>query len=90
MVTLQRMKPVPDLTLRLTAEELDALDALAAGLSQIAEQQVEAEAAVAAAVDLGLTRLIDDFDLPDASVRDRVQTARMSLRHTWTRGNACL
>jgi hypothetical protein len=79
-----------DIALHLTDEEAAALGALTAGVSQLADRTVETEAAVAAALDFCLTRLVEDFELPNASVRQRVNQARDDMREHWTRGNACL
>ncbi len=78
------------LTLRLTVDETAALKTLAAGIGELVDEQVPAEAALAAAVDLGLTRLIDDFDIANADVRSKVETARTALRRNWVRGGAIL
>lgn len=67
-----------------------ALSALTAGVSQLPERSVETEAAVAAALDLCLTRLIEDFEIPDAAVREQASQARERMREHWSRGNACL
>jgi hypothetical protein len=78
------------ITLHLTDAEAAALDALAAAVGQLSGRDVDSEAATAAALDLGLTRAIDDYELPDPAVRELVARARANLRETWTRGNACL
>ncbi|MGH3095460.1 MAG: hypothetical protein ACRDMV_05605 [Streptosporangiales bacterium] len=77
-------------TLRLSAEELAALDALTAGIGVLAEREIGTDAAVVAATELGLTRLLEDFELPDEAVRERVSSARDGVRTAWSRGNACL
>ena len=77
-------------TLHLTDAEADALGALAAAVGQLSGRTVDSEAATAAALDLCLTRVIDDYELPDAAVRELVVRARHDLRESWTRGNACL
>jgi hypothetical protein len=79
-----------NIALQLTDEETAALGALTAGVSQLAERTVETEAAVAAALDYCLTRLVEDFEIPDAAVRRQVSDARENMREHWTRGNACL
>jgi hypothetical protein len=79
-----------EISLHLTDDEAAALNALTAGVSQLAERPVETGAAVAAALDFCLTRLIEDFELPDAAVREQVSQARQGMREHWTRGNACL
>jgi hypothetical protein len=79
-----------DMALHLTDEEAAALDALTAGVSQLAERAVETEAAVAAALDFCLTRLTEDFEIPDTAVREQVAHARERMREHWSRGNACL
>ncbi len=78
-----------DVVLRLTEQEVAALDALTAGVGQLAEHPVDPESAVAAALDLCLTRLLEDFELPDASVRERVSQAQEDMRRHWSRGKAC-
>jgi hypothetical protein len=79
-----------EISLHLTDDEAAALNALTAGVSQLAERPVETAAAVAAALDFCLTRLIEDFELPDTAVREQVSQAREDMREHWTRGNACL
>ena len=79
-----------EISLHLTDEEAAALSALTAGVSQLAERSVETEAAVAAALDFCLTRLTEDFEMPDTAVRQQVSQARENMREHWTRGNACL
>jgi hypothetical protein len=79
-----------DIALHMTDHEAGALNALTAGVSQLAERPVETEAAVAAALDFCLTRLIEDFEIPDTAVRDQVSQARERMREHWSRGNACL
>jgi hypothetical protein len=78
------------ITLLLTDAEADAFDALTAAVGQLSGRAVDNEAAAVAALDLCLTRAIDDFELPDPAVRERVVLARNNLRQSWTRGNACL
>jgi hypothetical protein len=78
------------ITLHLTDVEADALDALAAGVGQLSGRDIDREVATVAALDLCLTRLIEDYELPDARVRERVERARQGLRESWTRGNACI
>lgn len=78
------------ITLHLTDAEADALDALAAAVGQLSGRSVDSEAATAAALDLCLTRAIDDYELPDPAVRELVARARVNLRESWTRGNASL
>lgn len=79
-----------DISLQLTDDEAAALNALTAGVSQLAERPVETEAAVAAALDFCLSRLIEDFEIPDTAVREHVSQARGRMREHWSRGNACL
>ncbi len=79
-----------DISLQLTDDEAAALNALTAGVSQLAERPVETEAAVAAALDFCLSRLIEDFEIPDTAVREQVSQAREQMREHWSRGNACL
>lgn len=77
-------------TLELTDTETAALAALIAGVAGIAERPVSTEAAVVAAVDLGLSRLLDDFEVPDPAVRDQLRQAWQSLRRDWRGDNARL
>lgn len=42
-------------------------------------------AAVVAAVERGLVRQLDDYELPDVAVTTRVATAHAALRRSWTR-----
>lgn len=79
-----------ELVLNLTDDERRALAALAAGVAELAEHPVSDEQAVVAAIEHGLVRLMEDYELPDATVADRVGTAHAQLRRTWTRANACL
>ena len=76
--------------LRLTPLEADALDALTAGMAGVNETTLSAEDAVVGAIEHGLSRLIEDFEVPDAAVREQVLTARDALRRGWTRGNSAL
>jgi hypothetical protein len=78
------------ITLHLTDAEAEAFDALAAAVGQLSGRVVDSEAATAAALDLCLTRAIDDYELPDPTVRELVARARNNLRASWTRGNACI
>jgi len=84
------MQMARSITLHLTDAEADAFDALNAAVGQLSGRPVDSEAAAAAALDLCLTRAIDDYELPDAAVREQVAQARRNLRENWTRGNACL
>ncbi|HZO69541.1 MAG TPA: hypothetical protein VFB74_31490 [Kribbellaceae bacterium] len=77
-------------TLRLTDAERTALTALAAGMGGVNESVISEEDAVVGAIELALTRLVDDFEIPDAAVRAQVETARNTLRSTWTRGSSSL
>lgn len=77
-------------TLDLTGSEAAALDALTAGVAGLAERPVGTEAAVVAAIELGLGRLVDDFEVPDPEVRDQVRHAWEALRRDWRGGNARL
>ena len=67
-----------------------ALTALAAGLRAVVESDLSEEDAVVAAMEFALTRLIDDFEVPDPGAREQVQAARDALRGHWVRGNASL
>jgi hypothetical protein len=78
------------ITLHLTDAEADAFDALTAAVGQLSGRSVDIEATTAAALDLCLTRAIDDYELPAPAVRELVAQARDNLRRNWTRGNACI
>ena len=80
----------PRSRLRLTAQEQAGLTALAAGLRAVAESDLSEEDAVVAALELALTRLIEDFEVPDPKAREQVQLARDELRAHWVRGSASL
>lgn len=84
------MSELRDVQLRLTTHEGEALAALTAGVGRLADRDIEQEAAVVAAVELGLTRLIEDFELPSQELQARVASAREKLRRHWIRGNACV
>lgn len=79
-----------DLTLQLTDQERAGLTALAAGLRAVAESDLTEEDAMVAALELALTRLIEDFEVPDPTARQQVHTARDNLRAHWVRGSATL
>ncbi|TDO68283.1 hypothetical protein EV651_102202 [Kribbella sp. VKM Ac-2571] len=79
-----------ELRVRFTDQERDGLTALAAGLRGVAESDLTEEDALVAALELALTRLIDDFEVPDPATRAQVQQARDNLRANWTRGSATL
>jgi hypothetical protein len=79
-----------EITLRLTDHERAGVTALAAGLRQVAESELSEEDAVVAALELALTRLIEDFEVPDPKARQEVQAARDELRAHWVRGSATL
>jgi hypothetical protein len=76
--------------LRLTPQELAGVAALTAGVAGVNESEVSQEDAVVAAIELALTRLIDDFEVPDPAARAQVQTARDELRAGWVRGNSSI
>lgn len=78
------------IALQLTEQEAAAFDALVAGVGQLAGRDIDGAAAAVAALDLSLTRLIEDYELPDAAIRQQVYAAREAMRESWTRGNACL
>ncbi len=82
-------EPAP-LSLTLTPQERETIDALAAGIAVLAEQPVSAEAAVVAAAEMGVTRLLEDFELPDPAVVERLTRAREGVRMHWNRGDAHL
>jgi hypothetical protein len=77
-------------TLRLTAAERAALTALAAGIGSVNSSAVTEEAAVVGAIELALTRLVDDFEIPDPAIRTQVEETRTTLRATWTRSASSL
>jgi hypothetical protein len=79
-----------DFLLRLTPQELAGVVALTAGVSGVNEAEVSQEDAVVAAIEFALTRLIDDYEVPDPAARDQVKTARDELRTGWVRGNCSL
>jgi hypothetical protein len=79
-----------ELRVRFTDQERIGLAALAAGLRGVAETDLTEEDALVAALELALTRLIEDFEVPDPAVRDEVQRARDDLRAHWVRGGATL
>jgi hypothetical protein len=56
----------------------------------VAESDLTEEDALVAALELALTRLIDDFEVPDPVARAQVQRARDNLRANWIRGSATL
>ena len=75
--------------LRLTAGEVEALDAVTRGVGALAGRTVDREAAVNAALELALVRLTEDFELPPADA-DSVRQGLESMRSTWSRGNVCI
>ncbi len=79
-----------EITLRLTGHERAGLTALTAGLREVAESELSEEDALVAALELALTRLIEDFEVPDPKAREQVQAARDELRAHWVRGSASL
>ena len=79
-----------EISLRFTPQEQAGLTALAAGLRAVVESDLTEEDAVVAAMEFALTRLIDDFEVPDPTARKQVQQARDELRAHWIRGNASL
>ena len=79
-----------EIRVRFTDQERAGLTALAAGLRGVAETDLTEEDALVAALELALTRLIDDFEVPDPAAREEVQRARDNLRAHWTRGSATL
>ena len=78
-----------ELVLRLTAIELEALDAVRDGVGALAARGLDRESAVIAALELALVRLIEDFDLPEPDA-ETVRRGLEALRSSWARGNACL
>jgi hypothetical protein len=79
-----------ELTVRLTDHERCGLTALAAGLRQVAETDLSEEDALVAALELALTCLIEDFEVPDPEARRQVRVARDEMRAHWSRGSAAL
>lgn len=84
------MQTRTDFLLRLTPQELAGVAALTAGVSGVNETEVSQEDAVVAAIEFALTRLIDDYEVPDPDARAQVQVARDDLRAAWIRGNSSL
>jgi hypothetical protein len=79
-----------ELRVLFTDQERAGLTALAAGLRGVAETDLTEEDALVAALEHALTRLIDDFEVPDPAAREQVLRARDNLRAHWTRGSATL
>lgn len=79
-----------EIRLQVTLQEQAGLTALAAGLRAVVESDLSEEDALVAAMEFALTRLIDDFEVPDPGAREQVQVARDALRAHWVRGNASL
>jgi hypothetical protein len=77
------------LTLELTEGEVEGLRALAHGIGVLREREVSEADAVVSAAELGLARLLDDYDLP-ADDRVRVEQGLERMRTPWVRGNCCL
>ncbi|WP_328991134.1 hypothetical protein OG394_33265 [Kribbella sp. NBC_01245] len=79
-----------------TPAEETALAALAAGLSTLTTGlagrplPVSDEDAVIAAIEHALSRMIEDYEVPDPTIRAQVTTARNNLRTHWTRGAASM
>ncbi|TCC10547.1 hypothetical protein [Kribbella soli] len=84
------METRTEIQVRFTDHERAGLTALAAGLRGVAESDLTEEDALVAALELALTRLIEDFEVPDPAARDQVQRARDNLRANWIRGSATL
>lgn len=84
------MQTRTDFLLRLTPQELAGVVALTAGVAGVNETEVSQEDAVVAAIELALTRLIDDYEVPDAAARTQVKVARDELRAGWIRGSSSL
>ncbi|MFI5697713.1 hypothetical protein ACIA58_38005 [Kribbella sp. NPDC051586] len=79
-----------EIRVHFTDQERAGLTALTAGLRGVAESDLSEEDALVAALELALTRLIDDFEVPDPAAREQVQRARDNLRAHWIRGSATL
>ena len=79
-----------EIRLRLTVQEQAGLTALTAGLRSVAESDLSEEDAVVAAIEFALTRLIEDFEVPDPTAREQVHSARDDVRRNWVRGSAAL
>jgi hypothetical protein len=79
-----------EVRVQFTDQERAGLTALAAGLRGVAEADLTEEDALVAALEHALTRLIDDFEVPDPAARAEVQRARDDLRAHWVRGSATL
>jgi hypothetical protein len=89
IVTGAQMHAPAEVVLRVTREEVEALDALRAGVSALAERDVDLESAVVAALELALVRLAEDFELPETE-DGTVRRGLDAMRASWSRGNACL
>jgi hypothetical protein len=50
----------------------------------------EAAVAVVAAVESGLIRLLEDYELPSDEARSAADAALGGMRGAWIRGNCCL
>ena len=79
-----------EIRVRFTEQERTGLTALAAGLRGVAEAELTEEDALVAALELALTRLIEDFEVPDPAAGALDLRARDNLRAHWTRGAATL
>jgi hypothetical protein len=75
--------------LELTTEEAAALRALASGVGALAGRAVDEASALVAAVENGLVRLLEDYELTDEAVAAEARRALDAMRGSWTRGNAC-
>lgn len=78
-----------EVVLQLTAGEVEALDAVRAGVGVLAGRSLDRESAVISALELALVRLTEDFELPEAD-SETVRRGLEAMRSTWSRGNACL
>jgi hypothetical protein len=78
-----------EVVLQLMAGEVEALDAVRAGVGVIAGRSLDRESAVISALELALVRLSEDFELPEADA-GIVRRGLEAMRSTWSRGNACL
>lgn len=78
------------LSLRLSSQEVEAIQALAQGLRALKDREVDEADAVVAAVELGLTRARDEYEIPCEEARARVAGALEVMQDNWIRGNACL
>jgi hypothetical protein len=59
------------------------------GVGALAGRPVDRDSGMVAALEAGLVRLLEEYDLPQAD-RAQLEAALQCLRDAWSRGNACL